>query len=442
MLKLFAVGALALFLLLPIVFIAVLIAERTNRRGDAVTEVSQKWGQSQSIVGPVLVVPYLPRAAAAARENDAPPREQELVILPRALNVKGNVRTEERKRGIFTIPVYRADLELSGEFARPGAADLPVDAQSIAWERARLVVGVSDPRAILSGTSLTWNGAPRTFLPGVSGFAAAPAGIHVPVDFSGTAERSAFTVPLAVNGSLGFFLAPLGENTTVMLTSNSGNPSFQGAWLPAQRRISDSGFEARWEIPFLGRNYPQVWSQAEIARPPLQESRFGVEFTDPVDEYRMAERSVKYAGLFILLTFGAVWLMEVLAGLMVHPIQYLLLGAALCLFYLLELSLAEHVGFGPAYAIASVAVIVLIAAYSKAVLGRTSLAVGVGVGVALLYGYLYVLLMIEDYALLAGAVGLFLVLASVMFVTRNVNWYAIGTPRRPTADPAAGSLAR
>ncbi len=158
----------------------------------------------------------------------------------------------------------------------------------------------------------------------------------------------------------------------------------------------------------------------------IDSSRFGVELVNPVDHYRMAERSVKYAGLFILLTFATVWLIEVLAGVRVHPIQYLMLGGALCLFYLLELSLSEHLGFPLAYAIASISVIGMVAAYGIVVLHSMSRALVVGACVALLYSYLYILLMNEDYALLIGSVGLFAILAAIMYVTRRVNWYAVG----------------
>jgi inner membrane protein len=213
----------------------------------------------------------------------------------------------------------------------------------------------------------------------------------------------------------------------VELQSNYPHPSFQGNWLPAERTVSDASFTARWSIPYLGRNYPQAWTAGESMHQAIEGSRFGVDLVDPVDQYRMADRSVKYAGLFILLTFAAVWLIEVLASVRVHPIQYLLLGSALCLFYLLELSLSEHLGFLFSYAIASVAIIGMVAAYCAVILHRMSRAVVVGSGVALLYAYLYTLLMNEDYALLAGSIGLFLILAAIMYATRHVDWYAIGT---------------
>jgi inner membrane protein len=222
-----------------------------------------------------------------------------------------------------------------------------------------------------------------------------------------------------------------------VLAADSENPSFQGAWLPQQRKISQQGFEASWEIPFLGRSFPQAWIAHEAPEQAVNDSRFGVELVAPVDQYRMAERSVKYAGLFILLTFASVWLLEGLARVQVHPIQYLLLGCALCLFYLLLLSLAEHLGFAAAYALASLAVIALCGAYSLAILRSRPLACCVGAGVAGLYGYLFVLLINEDYALLFGSLGLLLILAAVMYLTRNVDWYALGGGRAAQTDAQA-----
>jgi inner membrane protein len=217
---------------------------------------------------------------------------------------------------------------------------------------------------------------------------------------------------------------PFARETSVELASNSPHPNFQGAWLPTARSVSGTGFTATWTIPSLGRSYPQAWTSVSNPRDAIDHSRFGVELIDPVDHYRMAERSVKYAALFSLLTFASVWLIEVLANVRVHPIPYLLLGAAMCVFYLLELSLSEHVGFGLAYTLAGTSIVGLIAAYSRAILRKGARAAGIASGVAVLYGYLYVVLTNEDYALVIGAVGLFAAVAAVMLVTRRIDWYS------------------
>src|SRR4030095_4504606 len=231
--------------------------------------------------------------------------------------------------------------------------------------RAHLALGISDVRAIREQSAVTWNGKPTSFLPGTGSFTEGGVGIHAPVTVTPAAVAAPFSFNLSLNGSSGVYLSPFAEETTVQLTSNSPNPSFQGSWLPTDRSVSaQDGFDATWKVAYLGRNFPQSWiaGSADEHRNAIEMSRFGVQLTEPVDTYRMAERSVKYAILFILLTFASMWLIEVLARTRVHPIQYLLLGAALCVFYLLELSLAEHLKFTLAYGIACFAVVALIAA--------------------------------------------------------------------------------
>jgi inner membrane protein len=216
------------------------------------------------------------------------------------------------------------------------------------------------------------------------------------------------------------------------MKGDHGSPSFQGNWLPTERTVESNGFGAKWSISFLGRSYPQSWTSETSMLEPVNNSRFGVQLVNTVDHYRMAARSVKYAALFILLTFATVWLIEILARVRVHTIQYLMLGAALCLFYLLELSLSEHIGFPFAYAVASAAVIGMVGAYSYVVLRRLSRALVVAGAVTLLYAYLYLLLMNEDYALLIGSIGLFAILGAIMYATRRVDWYSAGSA---TASP-------
>jgi inner membrane protein len=349
-------------------------------------------------------------------------------------SIRGSIDSEIRHRGIFTVPVYKLGLTVDGEFAPPSFSELGVEPAAVAWERAHLAVGVSDARAIQEKTAVSWNDRQHSFPPGTGAFADGGTGIHAVVGVADATQRLKFSFPLSVNGSLGLYLTPFGQSTVVELRSNYGHPSFQGNWLPVVRSVAGSAFQARWSIPFLGRNYPQAWRAEATIRAAIDDSRFGVELVNPVDHYRMAERSVKYAGLFILLTFATVWLIEVLVGVRVHPIQYLMLGGALCLFYLLELSLSEHLGFPLAYAIASVSVIAMVAAYCVVVLRRTSHALVVAAGVALLYSYLYILLLNEDYALLIGSVGLFGILAVIMYVTRCGDWYTVGA-RPPASGP-------
>jgi len=438
MLRLLSVGFLALLLQIPIAMIGGLVSERQERRQEAVAEVSSKWGNAQAITGPALVVPYTHRwtEASAGGQQITRTETRSAIFLPEQLRARGSIDSEIRNRGIFTVPVYRLGLTLEGEFARPSFRELGVEPAAVAWERAHLAVGISDVRAIQEETAVSWNERQVSFLPGTGAFTDGGTGIHAVVGVADAAQRFRFSFPLSLNGSLGVYLTPFAQSTVAELQSDYGHPSFQGNWLPVERSVSDSAFQAKWSIPFLGRNYPQAWRAEAAMREAIDGSRFGVELVNPVDHYRMAERSIKYAGLFILLTFATVWLTEVLAGVRVHPIQYLMLGGALCLFYLLELSLSEHLGFPLAYAIASLSVIGMVAAYSVVALHRIGRALVVGAGVAALYAYLYILLMNEDYALLIGSVGLFAILAAIMYATRRVDWYAVGVRSSASSDPS------
>jgi inner membrane protein len=422
LLRLLALGFLTLVLLIPVDWIRELIAERSQRRLEAVEEVVSKWGRTQTLAGLALVVPYQQRRIETIDGKEVELFDQRyLTVLPDILKVNAEVDGEERYRGIFVVPVYRLRLDVSGELTLPDLKALRIEPSSIDWLRARAVVGLADARVIQNRAELNWNGEQRPFHPGAGGVI--PAGIHATLAAPLTGKAT-FSYQLEANGSSGVYFVPLGQETIVTIESNWATPSFQGNWLPSERTVNDLGFNATWSIPFLGRSQPQAWVTAsEDQASPLQSTPFGVDLLMPVDAHRMADRSVKYAQLFILFTFGTIWLIEVLAQVRVHPIQYLMIGAALCTFYLLELALAEQIGFRSAYALASTAVVVLIAAYAVAVLRGWSRAAGVAGLVSGLYVYLYVLLTNEDYALLLGSVGLFLALTVAMLLTRRIDWY-------------------
>lgn len=256
--------------------------------------------------------------------------------------------------------------------------------------------------------------------PGLGGASVDKLGIHAAVSDTGPIEGE-FFVRLPVGGSGSLRFAPVARETRVRLESDWPDPSFSGRWLPDRRTVSGEGFEAEWSIPFLGRGLPLTW---DVRSPPaaLGESLFGVDLITVVDHYRMSERSTKYSVLFISLTFGVFWMLEVLLGIGLNPVQYLLVGAGLCLFFLLELALSEHVGFLAAYVMATFGIVGLVSAYCRAVLGTTIRAIIVGTALSCLYVYLFVLLRLEEYALLVGSIGLFVLLAAVMYLTRWVSW--------------------
>jgi inner membrane protein len=274
MLRLLTVGVLVLLLQIPIAMIGGQVSQREMRGIEAIEEVSSKWGNEQVIGGPVLVVPFTYRWTETNRDGLPIMRTEPRFahFLPDSLTVRGKVDTEIRKRGIFSVPVYKLDLTLAGRFTRPDFSNLALEPAAVAWDRAHLVVGIADTRAIQQETAVTWNGAAVTFVPGTGGFTDAGAGIHAVVGIDADAKTIDFSLPLTLNGSSGAFFTPFGQNTVVELESDYPHPSFQGNWLPNDRNVTSEGFSARWSIPFLGRSFPQAWTseedmEAEIAVP-------------------------------------------------------------------------------------------------------------------------------------------------------------------------------
>ncbi len=429
-LRVLFIGFVMLLLQIPIGMIGSQVYERQMTRDQAFEDITGKWGRQQTIAGPRLVVPYY---EINSWENpkgviEKVKQVRHAVFLPEALNVDIRVENESRYRGLFEVPVYHASIELDGTFTRPDLAHWGIDAALIIWDKAQLAVGIADARAIQGQVQLEWNGRAHKFEPGAGKVDPDASGLHVPLLDLGQAEAFDFRVSLALNGSAGLFVAPMAEQTRLSIQSDWPHPSFDGYRLPNHREIGESGFGASWSISHISRNYPQQWLDREVSDKKIGASVVGVDFVAPVDNYRMVERSIKYAVLFLLLTFVAIWLFEVIARVRVHLMQYLLLGLAMCLFYLLLLALSEHIGFVWAYVIASVAVVLKIGLYAKAVLKTTKRAALIGGGIAAMYLYLFSLLHEQSYSMLSGAIGVFLVLASAMYVTRNIDWYTLRKP--------------
>jgi len=423
---------LILFLQIPIVLIRGIIAERVETRGQALAEVTALWGGPQSIVGPRLVVPFRtrPDAQSSAPDAESSGSIAHASFLPTTLSVRGDLTTEALSRGLFTVPVYRARLTLQGTFEPLESAALGVADEDVLWERAVLAIEVTDPKSVGSQSTASWNGVIFGFLPGARTAAGERPGLHRPIPTpDGTPAE--FEITLELKGSESIWFVPFSRNTDVSLVSNWSSPSFAGAWLPSERELNSDGFSAEWRVPFLGRDYPQQWISNDHPVDQISASRFGVELISPVDHYRMSERSTKYASLFLLLTFGMLWLFDALVGIQVHPIQYLLIGAAMCLFYLLELSLSEHIGFIGAYITAGMSVVGLVSTYTVAVLRSAGRGTIVASVLGVLYAYLLALLSLEKYALMVGSIGLFLALAAVMYLTRWIDWYGTGDVPAP-----------
>lgn len=427
LIRVLIVAFLVLVLQIPILLIHKQILARQATRDEAVHEITSRWGGEQRIFGPVVRVPWRERrvemgAGGRIRETWV---QHHATFLPETLHIAADAQAETRYRGIFEVPVYHAEARVSGAFRPMDFADWDVPPDQILWERAEVLLAVSDTRSLRDHPVLVWDGASIPFEPGGQGLPDCGDVLTAPIPDLRAGEPGTFEIDLRLGGATRLSFAPVGDTTAVELSSNWPDPSFQGRWLPSERSVGPQGFEASWQISHLGRGYPSRWQDGAIDALPLRQAEFGAGFLAPVDPYRMAERSVKYELLFLALPFLAIWLFEVLGGLRVHPIQYLFLGAALCLFYLLQLSLAEHLGFALAYTLAGGSVAVMATLYSKVLLGAGSRAAIIGGLLVSLYVYLFVLLQEQDYALLLGSVGLFIALGVSMWVTRRIDWYAL-----------------
>ena len=415
-------GGLILVLQIPILLISGLRADREQALYGASTEVAQKWGGQQSIIGPVVIVPFVKREAEKLDSGEIRERSRivKATFLPSQLVVVGNLASEIRSRGIFEIPVYRMELDFEGAFDPLEFQEWGVDPGDILWERAYLSVQIADPKAIQEEVLLNWNGQQLDFEPNPGEFSQG-SGIHVPFPSPLEAEGR-FKFHMLINGSQGAFFGPVAARTQIQLDSDWPHPSFQGHWLPRAHSVTDSGFSADWGISSLGSNYRPRWTSDSQLDPLIDFPTFGVNLISPINPYRMTQRSLKYELLFLLVPFLVMWMLEVMGRSRIHAIHYSLVGAAICMFYLLLLSLSEHVSFVLAYSFASLAVVALLTGYGRAILGGTVGGFTLGAVTAVLYAFLYVVLKNQDYALLMGSIGLFLLLAAVMFLTRHVDW--------------------
>ncbi|HYN21470.1 MAG TPA: cell envelope integrity protein CreD [Thermoanaerobaculia bacterium] len=427
LLKMIVTGLLILALNIPLMMVRGQIWERQQRRDSVVNEVASTWGRAQTLGGPVLTVPYL--VHSKDEKGKITTWTQLAHFLPESLKIDGELEPEMRRRAIFEVAVYRADLHGSGTFLRPSFTEWGIPAQDILWEKAWLSIGIPDMRGILRGVKLNWAGRALQLAPGGGVSGLWNTGLRVPITGLGQATEKQtfdFAFDLAIHGSETLSFLPFGKQNTVSLRSSWPDPSFSGGFLPESRSVTSQGFQATWSVPYFGRSYPQKWLDAAEAVPEnaLNESAFGVDLYLPVDIYQKTERSVKYGMLFLVLTFLAFFLFEVFSPISLHPMHYLLVGSALCLFYVLLLSISEHIPFGTSYAIASAGIIALIAGYSFTILGGRRRALAMSGMLVLLYSYLYILLQAEDYALLLGSIGLFVILGLVMYLTRKVDWYS------------------
>lgn len=429
--------ALVVILLLPVGSIMNLIDERADLQKEVINAVSNSTSGSQTVVGPVLVVPY--EIHKKIQTKDKKWEDQVEVVmqyfLPEQLNVRSQMKVDPRKLGIYQAQVFSGPVNFTGKFTIP-AQTLAIK-EGVKAGEPYLSVSIGDTRGIRNIKPLRLNGVSFPFEPGTQ-VAALDAGIHAPIKLGDLKQPQSleFNFEVELQGTSNLSVVPVGESSTYFLSSNWPHPNFVGDFLPVNRTVNAHGFTAEWKSTWFANNLNSsltkilVSGEGNINTLPM----FSTGLIQTVDQYQLNERSVKYAVLFIGLTFIVFFLFEVLKGLRVHPIQYALVGMALSLFYLLLLALSEHTGFNLAYLIAAAACVVLITFYVNYVLQSIWRALGFGVMLALLYGALWGLLQSEDNALLLGSGLLFAVLAVVMVVTRKLDWYKLGQTMKRKDD--------
>ncbi len=423
-------------LLVPLGMIQGVISERSHYRYTAQQDIASSWTGEQNFLGPILVLPYVTQWQVKVWDKEQKiyrmetrKKQAKMALLPQQLDIDAKSSTQMRARGIYEVPVYDTHLDVQGRFIIPAATErLQLDeGVSISWQQPYMSVAIQDIRGIVVQPELIWGDETMEFHSG-SRLPKLPGGMHA--ELPGLANEQQveqnFRFKLDLHGMQSLMFSPSGKNTRVRMQSDWPHPSFIGRYLPTERQIDETAFSAEWQVSAFSSNMSESVKQLLAGTPqPFQSNTFGVSLVDPVDIYLQTERAVKYAGLFLLLTFAAFFLFEIMKSLRLHPMQYLLVGMALTLFYLLLVSLSEHMAFAGAYWLATLACSGLIGVYLSAVLKTRGRALGFTAALLLLYGMLFLILRSEDNALLMGSLLLFGLLAAAMTVTRKLDWYAL-----------------
>jgi inner membrane protein len=424
--------ALGLLLLIPLSMVRGLVSERQSRSQEVHREIASKWGESQTIAPPILSVPW---TRTTTQKNGKLLREETWIrTYPESLAIDADLETQTRKRSLFEVPVYTVSMDLKGVWnpddlrkSSPGPEWTPQ------WTRAVVSVDPGEARSLVRAPNLELAGRGLELSATVPVGGVAGCHLHAKADLSAeTTARIAFRLQVVQRGSDEIAFVPAAGTTAARLRSDWASPSFQGSFLPDRSTITASGFDATWSVSSLNMEIPMTWRDEDHGGKDDEDdgdygatsspSTFAVSLLEPVDDYDSLDRSMKYGSLVVGLAFLALFVFEAFLDRALHPVQYGLIGLALALFYLLALSISEHLGFDTAYAISASVVTGLVTGYASSVLAGWKRGALLGTGLVALWSFLYTLLKAEDWALLMGSTGLFLILALVMWLTRRIDW--------------------
>lgn len=417
--KALVIGFLTIILLIPGIMIQDLIRERQDRSVETIEKINAKWSNAQTICGPVLTIPYT--TTQVDTNNKTVLQEHTISITPENLNIDTQLFPEERYYGIYKTILYKSEIDLSGNFDKINYQK--TDNSTIHWDQAYLTIGVSDLRGITENISFTLDN--KQYPVEAAGNYDRLMGKILVVSLNNadtllTGQPLNFNCKIKLNGSSNINFIPIGKTSKVHVAGTWKSPGFIGNFSP-EHTITENGFDANWSVLRFNRSIPETWIDNQVET--FEDASFGVNLIDPVNHYQQNMRSAKYAIMFIALTFVVFFFVEILTKKRIHPIQYLLVGIALILFYSLLLSISEQINFGIAYLVASIATIGLITAYTHSIFKNKMQTGGLAAMLCMLYIFLYVVLQLEDIALLIGSVGLFIILGIIMFFSRKINWY-------------------
>ena len=424
LLKLAFVGFLLLILMIPNGMIKGLIYERSGYESEVKRDVAATWGNQQVLIGPLLTIPCTVRKSHVVNgETKTYTVTKHYHTIPSMLDVKSQMETTSLKKSIYDIWLFTSEMTFTGEFTmdRIEVSDL----ETVHWDQAILTLGMSDAHGLEGNINATLDGKSIEFEPGSLVSGVFPRGVSATINLE-EGKSFAFSIACKLRGSESLNFIPIAEESRVEINSDWHSPGFIGVLSPSQREVSDAGFRVVWESGKFTKDNPDNWFDTAFTFMDYSHGSFGVELVEPVNHYQKNTRSAKYSFLILGLTFLVFFFFEVGNGLRVHPIQYLLVGLSLTVFYLLLLSLTEHIGFDKAYIVAAIATLASTVMYARSFFQSTKQSVIFLFILVLLYIYIFVLLQLEGYALLAGAIGVFIILCIVMYLTRSIDYYQLG----------------
>jgi inner membrane protein len=416
--KMVVVIALALLLMIPTYWIQKIIDERITLKENVENEMASQWGHNQTISAMVLNIPF-----TYMQEREKEPAISVTSVahfLPQDLKVSSTLQPELRKRGIYKIPVYRSKIKISGSFPVPDFGKIDHQVNTILWDQAYFTTGISDLSGIEEMPLIRINHVDCPMEPGVPNSDLFNHGITFKPGSIDLTRAIDFSLELNLKGSKAIEVDALGKSSEIDISSTWTNPSFIGSFLPSEREINNKGFNANWKVTYLNRNFPQQWAGDKYQ---IYDSRLGVSLLLPVDHYQKSTRSVKYAILFIALNFIVFLFIEIRNRKPMHPFQYSLVAFALLLFYTLLTAIGEQIGFNAAFAISAFAITALISWYSYSIMKSIKTVIWIFLLQSGLYIFLFTILQLQDYALLMGSIGLFIILGLIMKASQEIKWY-------------------